>query len=127
MADREPVAPDERDGGPCGNADCDKCDPRPRWRITKHRVQHITYEREIKAATEAEALEVFAQGTAWPTSYDDQYGEIVQQDAPMVVRITGEGGDDQSDVDKRKLAYYREECCYHDVPPRLGAAREIPE
>ena len=107
---------------PCGNDDCDRCDPRPRWRITEHRVQHITYEREIKAATADEALTIFRQGTAWPTSYDDRYGEIVQQDEPTVAPITGLGDDDQSDIDRRKLKMHREDCCYHDLPTNLGAA-----
>lgn len=97
---------------PCGNSDCDRCDPKPRWRITEHRVQHITYEREIKAATREEAMQIFEQGTAWPSSYDDRYGEIVQQDDPVVAQIT----------DEADLRYYREECCYHDLPARLEAA-----
>jgi hypothetical protein len=107
---------------PCGNDDCDKCDPRPRWRITEHRVQHVTYEREIKAATPEEAMQIFEAGTAWPSSYDDRYGAIVQQDPAVIARITGEGDDHQSDIDKRKLAYHREECCYHDLPAKLEAA-----
>ena len=110
----------------CGNDECDKCDPRPRWRITEHRIQHITYEREIKAATEAEALAIFERGTAWPTSYDDNYGEIVQQDPRAIVQITGEGDDDQSAIDKSKLRFYREECCFHDQSSRF-AADEVPE
>ena len=32
---------------PCGNEDCGKCDPRPRWKISQHRVQHLTYTRKI--------------------------------------------------------------------------------
>ena len=109
---------DGRPTPPCGNDDCDKCNPKPRWRITEHRVQHITYEREIKAATAEEALKIFDEGTAWPSSYDDCYGEIVQQDEPVLTQITGE----DNDIDARKLAYYREECCYHDLPTKLEAA-----
>jgi hypothetical protein len=97
---------------PCGNDDCDKCNPKPRWRISAHRVQHITYEREIKAATAEEAMKIFEEGTAWPTSYDDHYGKIVQQDAPVITQVT----------DERKLTYYREDCCYHDLPSKLEAA-----
>lgn len=103
---------------PCGNPDCDRCDPKPRWRITEHRVQHITYEREIKAATADEAMKIFEAGTAWPSSYDDRYGEIVQQDDPVVAQITGKG----NDGDAHMLAYYREDCCYHDLPAKLEAA-----
>jgi hypothetical protein len=97
---------------PCGNDDCDRCDPRPRWKISEHRVQHVTYQREIKAATREEALQLFEAGTAWPSSYDDSYGEIVQQDAAVVEQVT----------DERELRYYREENCYHDLPSKLKAA-----
>lgn len=103
---------------PCGNNDCDKCDPKPRWRITEHRIQHLTYEREIKATTAEEAMKIFEKGTAWPSSYDDRYGEIVQQDDPVITQITGDG----DDSDARSLAYHREECCYHDLPAKLEAA-----
>lgn len=103
---------------PCGNDDCDKCDPKPRWRIRARRIQHITYEREIKAATAEEALKIFDEGTAWPTSYDDRYGDVVQQDEPVIAQITGEG----DDVDAHRLAHYREDCCYHDLPAKLEAA-----
>jgi phosphoglycolate phosphatase-like HAD superfamily hydrolase len=88
---------------PCANADCDKCDPRPRWKITEHRIQHITYTREIKAATREEALQIFESGTAWPSAYDDHYGEIVQQDEPVAEQIT----------DEHVLKYHREECCWN--------------
>lgn len=109
---------------PCGNEDCDKCDPRPRWRVTEHRIQHITYKREIKAATREEAMQIFEAGTAWPSSYDDSYGEIVQQDEPVIVQITGEGDDDQSDIDARKLKYHREECCWN-APEHKQAMAEF--
>lgn len=103
---------------PCGNDDCDKCNPKPRWRITQHRVQHITYAREIKAATAEEAMKIFDEGTAWPTSYDDRYGEVVQQHEPAIAQITGQ----EDDIDARYLAYHREDCCYHDLPAKLEAA-----
>ena len=102
---------------PCGSDDCDRCDPKPRWRIKAHRIQHITYEREIKAATAEEAMKIFAEGTAWPSSYDDCYGDVVQQDEPVIAQITG-----VDDADARKLAFYREDCCYHDLPAKLEAA-----
>jgi hypothetical protein len=90
---------------PCGNEECDRCYPLPRWKISAHRVQHITYEREIKAATQEEARRIFDEGTAWPSSYDDRYGEIVQQD---------EAGIEQLPPSK----YHLEECCFHDLPSR---------
>lgn len=109
---------------PCDNEDCDKCHPLPRWRISEHRIQHITYEREIKAATREEALAIFNAGTAWPSSYDDRYGEIVQQDAAVVVQITGEGDDQQADIDRHKLKYYATRECWND-PERLKEMEEF--
>lgn len=87
---------------PCGNEDCDKCDPRPRWKVSAHRIQHLTYTRKIKAASAAEALRIFEEGTAWPTQYDDAYGEIVQQDAPVAAPLPPD-------------EYHLTECCYHDL------------
>jgi hypothetical protein len=100
---------------PCGNDDCDKCNPQPRWKISEHRVQHITYEREIKAATREDAMRIFEAGTAWPSSYDDRYSEIVQQDEAVVEQIT----------DERRLEYYREECCWHDLPIQPTPVEEL--
>ena len=107
----------------CGNDDCDKCDPKPRWRISAHRIQHITYEREIKAETLEEALAIFEGGTAWPTSYDDRYGEIIQQDDPVATQITAETGDG----DESMLAYYREDCCFHDLASRQASSKKTPK
>lgn len=91
---------------PCGNeASCDKCYPLPRWKISEHRIQHITYTREIKAATLEEAMRLFEAGTAWPTSYDDHYGEIVQQDEAVAEQLP-------------PSAYHLEYCCYHDLKSR---------
>lgn len=102
---------------PCGNKNCDKCDPRPRWRISEHRVQHLTYEREIKAATAEEALRIFETGTAWPSQYDDRYGEIVQQSAPVIKQVVPEDGD----IEAFRLAHYHDDCCYHDLQARIDA------
>jgi hypothetical protein len=118
MRDESPTTSSQPTKSPCGNNDCDKCDPRPRWRIREHRIQHITYEREIKAATAEEAMRIFDEGTAWPSSYDDRGGEIIQQDAAVIEQITGEG----NEGDARKLTFYREDCCYHDLPEKLEAA-----
>lgn len=90
---------------PCGNEDCDKCYPLPRWKIQKHRIQHITYAREIKAATLEEALLLFAAGTAWPRSYDDHYGEIVEEDEAVAEQLPPN-------------EYYLEDCCFHDLEAR---------
>jgi len=87
---------------PCGNEDCDKCDPRPRWKISQHRVQHLTYTRKIKAGSAEEALQIFEAGTAWPSQYDDDYGAIVQQDVPLTERLPPD-------------EYHLTECCYHDL------------
>ena len=72
---------------PCGNEECDKCYPLPRWKISEHRVQHITYTREIKAPTLEEAMRLFETGTVWPSSYDDEYGEIVLQDEAVAEQL----------------------------------------
>lgn len=69
---------------PCYDEHCDKCYPVPRWKISEHRIQHVTYKREIKAATKEEAMQIFGAGTAWPSSYDDWPGAVVEQDEPVV-------------------------------------------
>lgn len=87
---------------PCGNKDCDKCYPFPHWKLSEHRIQHITYTRNIKAATQEEALAIFNAGTAWPSSYDDLYGEIVEQ----FLRIK------QLPTEEPPASFL----CYHDLP-----------
>lgn len=69
---------------PCGNEDCDKCDPRPRFTIVTERVQRLFHTRTIKAATQEEALRIYDEGTAWPSSYDDRPGEILEEHAPII-------------------------------------------
>lgn len=86
---------------PCFNEDCDKCDPRPRWIISEHRIQHITYKREIKASTQEEALAIYNEGTSWPSSYDEEGGEIIECDPVVITPVT----------DERTLEYYRTDCC----------------
>lgn len=103
----------------CENDDCDKCDPRPRWIVSAHRIQHITYEREIKAATREEALQIFEGGTAHPSSYDDRYGEVVQQDETVVMQMT-----DEDELHARRLKHYREDNCWND-PKRKRAMEEF--
>lgn len=75
---------------PCGNENCDRCYQLPRWKLSEHRVQHLTYVREIKAATAEEARAIFDRGTSWPSQYDDEYGEIVQRDDVVVERLDPE-------------------------------------
>lgn len=87
---------------PCGNEDCDKCDPRPRWKISQHRVQHLTYTRKIKAGSAEEAMQIFEAGTAWPSQYDDDYGAVIQRDEPLTERLPPD-------------EYHLTECCYHDL------------
>jgi hypothetical protein len=95
------MKPDSK-SGPCGNEDCDKCDPRPRWKISRHRLQHLTYTREIKAATAEEAMQIFEEGTAWPSQYDDNYGAVVQLDVPVTEKLPPD-------------EYHLTECCYHNL------------
>src|SRR6478672_12417552 len=90
---------------PCGNDDCDKCDQRPRWKISQHRIQHLTHEREIKAATEEEALRIYDAGTAWPSTYDDRAGVVVQCDPVQIKRLLPD-------------EYHLTECCWHDLRAR---------
>lgn len=87
---------------PCGSEDCDRCDPRPRWKVSQHRLQHLTYTRKIKATTAEEALQIFEAGTAWPTQYDDDYGAVVQLDAPTLTQLPPD-------------EYYLTECCFHNL------------
>jgi len=103
----------------CDNEDCDKCDPRPRFIISTHRIQHITYRREIKAANAEEALAIYNAGTEWPSSYDDRYGKIVQQDEPVIVQMS-----DDDEIQARQLKYYREQNCWND-PERQKAMAEF--
>jgi hypothetical protein len=84
----------------------------PRWKISKHRVQHITYEREIKAATQEEAMRIFEAGTAWPSSYDDRYGKVVQQNVAVVEQLP-------------PSQYHLEECCWHDLPIQPTPVEEL--
>jgi hypothetical protein len=71
---------------PCGNSDCDRCYPLPRFKIGVERVVRVVYERTIKATTEAEARAIFARGTAWPQSYDERHVETIEE-KPAVVTI----------------------------------------
>jgi len=90
-ADEKPNDEITPKSGPCRNEDCDACYPIPHWRVSEHRVQHLTHTREIKAVTPEEALAIYNQGTAWPSSYDDRHGKIIQLDPIVVEKIEDEG------------------------------------
>jgi hypothetical protein len=90
---------------PCGNEDCDKCYPLPRFKITTERVQRLVHTRMIKAADEAEALRIYREGTAWPSSYDDRDGEVLKR-YPTMVTI----------VDEPRSPRVIEMLCYHNLP-----------
>ena len=95
---------------PCGNEDCDACYPLPRFKISTERVQRLFYERTIKAKDEIEALRIYEEGTAWPSSYDDRYGEILEQKAPSVEIVLPRGERDTGIV------------CYHNLPSKTEGA-----
>lgn len=86
----------------CSNDDCDACHPLPRWKVTRITVRRIAHEREIKAATPEEALAIYDEGTAWPSSYDEHTLETLERHEPTAEQIT----------DERHLAFCREHNCY---------------
>lgn len=90
---------------PCGNEDCDKCDPRPRWKVATVSVQRIQHEREIKATTPEEARSIYDQGTAWPSSYDERTLQVIEESPTTVTQVT----------DEYSLEYHRTGCCWHDL------------
>lgn len=79
----------------CSNEECDLCHPAKRFKISTERVQRIWHEREIKAATLEDAMRIYNEGTAWPSSYDDRHGEILEEHDPVVqeVPLSTEGWD----------------------------------
>lgn len=87
---------------PCSNDYCDKCDPRPRWKVSRRRLQWVTHEREIKATTEDEAREIYDQGTQYPHSYDDRGGVILELEPVLIEQLPAS-------------SFHLEECCYHDL------------
>lgn len=93
---------------PCGNEDCDKCYPLPRFKISTERVQRLFYERTIKAATAEEALRTYNEGTAWPSSYDDRGGEVLERKEPVVSVV-------QSDKGDKFDAWWLEQNCWHNL------------
>ncbi len=71
----------------CGNDHCKKCYPWPVFKVSRHRIQHITYQREIKAPSREAALAEFDNIPAHPSSYDDHYGEVISEDPVEVEQI----------------------------------------
>jgi hypothetical protein len=45
------------------------------------------HEREIKAATAEEALRIYNEGTAWPSSYDEHDEKLVEQFGSTVTQL----------------------------------------
>lgn len=100
---------------PCGNDECDRCDPRPRFVLRQDSVRHVRYEVVVKAASAEEALAMFADGTcqgAEPTSYNEHDLQVISTTPALA--LTHEEAYPDRDHD-RQLRYWREECCYHDV------------
>lgn len=96
------MSDDQRE--PCGNGDCDRCYPLPRFKISTERVQRLFYERTIKAATPEEALRIYNEGTAWPSSYDDRHGEVLEEHEPVII------------VEEPRGHWYVEYSCFHNLP-----------
>lgn len=100
---------------PCGNEDCDKCYPLPRFKISTERVQRLFYERTIKAATPEEALRIYNEGTAWPSSYDDRDGEVLEEKGPIIWVVP-------PDTNDPTRAQWLELNCWHNLQTRAETA-----
>lgn len=101
-----PPAPDKKE--PCGNEECDLCNPLPRYKVSTERVQRLFHERTIKAATPEDALRIYNEGTAWPSSYDDRSGEILEKH-PTVVAL-------EEPLEEPLRSQINESRCYHNLP-----------
>lgn len=99
---------------PCGNEECDLCYPIPRFKVSTERVQRLFHERKIKAATPEEALRIYLEGTAWPSSYDDRGGEIIEEHAPKVTVVPP-----HDEPLRSRMAYSN---CYHNLAERVANA-----
>lgn len=88
----------------CNNENCDRCHPMPRWQVSTTYVVRRKHEREFKVATPEEALQLYANGTAWPSDYDTCDLEVLEPGEPMVAPVT----------DEAHLRFYREEECWND-------------
>jgi hypothetical protein len=47
-------------------------------------------------------MQIFEEGTAWPSQYDDNYGAVVQLDVPVTEKLPPD-------------EYHLTECCYHNL------------
>jgi hypothetical protein len=101
-----PVSNDKKE--PCGNEDCDLCYPMPRFKIATPRIVRRVHEREIKAATAEEALRIYNEGTAWPSSYDEHDEKLVEQFGSTVTQL------DRRPEDQRGWL------CWHNLPKDEG-------
>jgi hypothetical protein len=86
---------------PCGNEDCDRCYPQPRWKVSTETVRRIVHQRTIKAATQEEALAIYNEGTAWPSSYDEDTVEVLEE-KPTVATVI--------EPDEFQRRYYWDQC-----------------
>lgn len=93
---------------PCGNEDCDKCYPIPRFVVSTERVARLRHVRTIKAATAEEALRIYREGTAWPSSYDDRELAVLEEKDTVV------------ELAEPRDARYAEDFCYHNLRERHG-------
>lgn len=104
---------------PCGNEDCDKCNPIPRFIVSTERVARLKHSRDIKAVTPEEARRIYDEGTAWPSSYDDRELAVLEQ------------GDTVVELAEPREAWLVERLCYHRLPaqppgePALDASDEF--
>lgn len=95
---------------PCGNEDCDKCYPIPRYVVATERVSRLRHVRTIKAATPEEARRIYDEGTAWPSSYEDDELAVLERGDPIVT-VAEPRGDRHVEI-----------VCYHNLPFCRSAA-----
>lgn len=71
---------------PCGNEECDRCYPQPRFIVRTETVRRMRHERTIKANSADEAIAIYNEGTAWPSSYDEHTLATIEQGQPTAAR-----------------------------------------
>lgn len=91
---------------PCLNEECDRCYPQTRFVVRTDSIRRTRHERVIKAATAEEALAIYNEGTEWPSSYDEQTIEIVE-DPPQVLTHV-----DAYPHHEEQRRHWLEDCCY---------------
>jgi hypothetical protein len=98
---------------PCGNKDCDKCYPIPRFIVSTERVSRRRHARTIKAATPEEARRLYDEGTAWPSSYDDDELAVLERGDTIVT-----AAESRDDLDIESV-------CYHNLPSATAAGLDV--